>query len=200
MQPLGDGALRFARPPGIGARELFERLRAWPGVTDAVVTPELACIYFDPAAPPEDPTRAMEAWANAAREARVTGPAPRLFTVKARYDGADLDEAAARLGLSTRDVVALHAGVTYTVAMVGFLPGFAYLGGGDPRLALPRRVPRARVPPGAIGVAAGYTGIYPFASPGGWNLVATAVGFEPFAARTGAALSLGDRVRFEPVP
>jgi UPF0271 protein len=197
MQPLGDGALRFARPKTLGARELLERLRAWPKVTDVVVTADHACIYFDPGSPPEDPTLALASWATTAREERRDA---RLFTVGARYDGADLAEVATRLGLAIPDVVALHAGATYSVTMIGFLPGFAYLSGGDPRLGLPRRPPRPRVPRGAIGVAAGYTGIYPFASPGGWNLLASAVDFEPFAPETGAVFALGDRVRFEPVP
>ncbi len=197
MQPLGDGALRFARPAGIDARELLARLRALPGVTDAIVTPEHACIYFDPLAPPDPPTLALA-------ELTVVGIRQlarrvRLVTVGARYDGADLAEVASRAGLAVEEVVALHAGATYTVAMVGFLPGFAYLEGGDPRLALPRRSPRTHVPRGAIGLAAGYTGIYPFASPGGWNLVASTVDFEAFSPGTGAALALGDRVRFEVV-
>jgi UPF0271 protein len=197
MQPLGDGALRFVRPSSIGSRELLDRLRAWPRVTDALVTPRYACIYFDPAEVPEDPTGAMATWASEAREEERDA---RLVTVRARYDGADLAEVARRLGLAVADVVRIHAGATYAVSMLGFLPGFAYLSGGDPRLALPRREPRSRVPAGAIGLAAGYTGIYPFASPGGWNLVGTAVGFDAFAPDTGAALALGDRVRFEPVP
>jgi UPF0271 protein len=163
-------------------------------VEDAVVTETHACITFDPAAPPEDPTAAMAAWASAAAEA--TG---RLFTVKARYDGADLADVAAKVGLSVDGLAELHAGREYEVAMVGFLPGFAYLTGADPRLHVPRRAPRTRVPAGAIGIAAGYTGVYPFASPGGWNLIASAVGFDPFTQEEGATLALGDRVRFERV-
>jgi UPF0271 protein len=197
MQPLGDGAMRLVRPNAMGSRELLERLRAWPRVTDAIVTPQYACIYFDPDRVPEDPTEAMASWSI---EARQDERDARLVTVRARYDGADVAEIAARLGTGVAEVVGLHSNITYSVSMVGFLPGFAYLSGGDPRLALPRRAPRSRVPAGAIGVAAGYTGIYPFASPGGWNLVASAVGFLPFAPDTGARLALGDRVRFEPVP
>jgi UPF0271 protein len=194
MQRLGDGALRFRRPDRVGARRLLERLRSWPGVTDVVVTTEHACIYFDPSAPPDDPTAAMGSWASDAEE-----PSGRLVTIRARYDGEDLAEVAERTGLRVDEVAAVHASATYTVTMIGFLPGFAYLQGIDPRLALPRRAPRTRVPRGAIGIASGYTGIYPFASPGGWNLIGSAVAFEAFASEGGATLALGDSVRFERV-
>ena len=98
-------------------------------------------------------------------------------------------------------MVALHAASTYVVATIGFLPGFAYLRGLDAHLVLPRRSsPRARVPALAVGIAGPYAGVYPFASPGGWHLLGTAVGFTPFDARRGATLALGDRVRFVPVP
>jgi len=100
-------------------------------------------------------------------------------------------------GLSPAEVVAIHSGTAYEVTVVGFLPGFAYLRALDPRLVLPRRAtPRPRVPALSVAIAGPYTGVYPFASPGGWHLLGTALGFTPFDARTGAAMSLGDRVRF----
>jgi UPF0271 protein len=84
--------------------------------------------------------------------------------------------------------------------MIGFLPGFAYLTATDPPLPLPRRaVPRARVEPLSIGIAAGYTAVYPFASPGGWNLIARSLDFAPFDRELGARIALGDHVRFEAV-
>ena len=91
------------------------------------------------------------------------------------YDGEDLDAVAAAVGLDRNAVIALHAEREYRVAMLGFLPGFAYLHGLDERLRLPRRAPRPRVPAGSVAIAAQYTGIYPFASAGGWNLLGRAV-------------------------
>jgi 5-oxoprolinase (ATP-hydrolysing) subunit A len=89
----------------------------------------------------------------------------------------------------------------HVVRLLGFLPGFAYLGPVAPSLVLARRAtPRPRVEAGAIGIAGGYTGVYPFASPGGWHLVAHAVDFAPFDLARGARLGLGDRVRFEVAP
>lgn len=99
----------------------------------------------------------------------------RLVHVDVCYDreyGPDLSEVAEYAGGSTEDVVALHTGVTYRVYMLGFLPGFAYMASVHPRLALPRRAtPRPRVPAGSVAIAAGQTGIYPSAAPGGWHLI-----------------------------
>src|SRR5262249_15474442 len=102
--------------------------------------------------------------------------------------------------LARDDVERVHSATVYAVRLVGFVPGFAYLGPVDPRLALPRRpTPRPRIDAGSIALAAGYTAVYPFASPGGWNLVGRAVDFAPCDVDRGARLALGDRVRFEPV-
>ena len=101
--------------------------------------------------------------------------------------------------MTRAEIVRAHAEATYEVAVVGFLPGFAYLRGLDPRLVVPRRAtPRPRVPALSVAIAGPYTGIYPFASPGGWSLLGTVVGFVPFDGASGARLRLGDGVRFEP--
>jgi UPF0271 protein len=118
-----------------------------------------------------------------------------------RYDGADLAEVARAAGVSPDEAAALHAGRVYEVAFVGFQPGFAYLRGLDPRLVVARRAsPRPRVPALSVAVAGPYTGVYPFASPGGWSLLGTALDFAPFDAERGALLAVGDRVRFEREP
>lgn len=126
-----------------------------------------------------------------------------LVTVPTRYDGADLESVAVQLGVSTEDVVELHTGTDYTVAFMGFAPGFPYLLAEEPSrlLELPRLdSPRTQVPAGSVAVAAGYCGIYPRSSPGGWNLVGRTevVLFDPQRARP-ALLEPGMRVRFEPV-
>ena len=123
------------------------------------------------------------------------------LVIDACYDGPDLAAVAAALSVSTSEVTALHAGADYRVELLGFLPGFAYLGPVPPALALPRRPsPRPSVPAGSIGVAGGFTGVYPSASPGGWHLLGRAVGFRPFdpARRPPLALRPGQRVRFAP--
>ena len=88
------------------------------------------------------------------------------------YDGPDLEEVCALTGLSRAELVAAHTGTPWRAAFVGFAPGFAYLTGGDERLQVPRRTePRTSVPPGSVGLAGGYSAVYPRASPGGWQLI-----------------------------
>ncbi len=194
LQPFGDRAWRASLPEGVSCRALLAALRALPRVVDAVVTERHAIVTFDPdAAAPEGVSEAIER----ALSEPTTPANPREHVVRVRYDGADLEEVAERAGFSAADVISLHAGGSYVVTVIGFLPGFAYLRGLDARLVVPRRAtPRARIAELSVGVAGPYTGVYPFASPGGWNIIGVAVGFSPFDPRSGAALALGDRVRF----
>ena len=129
------------------------------------------------------------------------GPAregPVEVEVPVRYDGPDLRDVAHHTGLTTDEVVAAHTGTPWTVGFGGFAPGFAYLAGGDPRLEVPRRgEPRPRVPPGAVGLAGSFSGIYPRSSPGGWQLIGhTDVVLWDLAADPPALLRPGMRVRF----
>jgi UPF0271 protein len=191
---LGDGAYRWKRELGRDARALLDALRAHPGVIDAVVTETHAFVTFDPAKPPDAP------WALEENVPKGSIPPQREHRVRARYDGPDLGEVASRLQVTREHVVHAHASRTYVVRLLGFMPGFAYLSALDPPLPMSRRsVPRPRVEAGSIGIAAGYTAIYPFASPGGWHLIATAVDFKAFDPQKGAAFALGDRVTFEVV-
>jgi KipI family sensor histidine kinase inhibitor len=128
-------------------------------------------------------------------------PVGRSVNVPVTYDGADLEEICRQTGLDRDAVIAVHSEVEYEVAFVGFMPGFAYLIGGDPRLAPKRRSsPRTQVPPGSVAVAGPYSAIYPMASPGGWNLLGrtTLEVFDPQRPYP-ALLRPGDRVRFEPL-
>lgn len=86
--------------------------------------------------------------------------------------GPDLDEVASLHRMSTSEVIKLHSTATYIVYMIGFVPGFAYLGGMDERLATPRKAtPRKSVPAGAVGIAGQQTGVYPLETPGGWQII-----------------------------
>jgi UPF0271 protein len=195
LEPFGDGAVRARLPEGVDAPSLLGALRALPGVIDAVVTERHALVTFAPRRAPPGLAETLEA---SLVSRPSTDPAPPL-AIAVRYDGEDLREVATAAGLTPDEVIALHAGADYTVAAIGFMPGFAYLRGLHPRLVVPRRAtPRPRVPALSVAIAGPYGGVYPFASPGGWNLLGTAVDFVPFDARDGAKLALGDRVRFEP--
>ena len=115
--------------------------------------------------------------------------------------GEDLEALADRASLSVDEVISLHSGCEYRVYAIGFAPGFAYLGQVDERIAAPRlATPRQKVPRGAVAIADRQTAVYPAQSPGGWNLIGRCPlrMFDPNATPT-MPVSVGDRVRFEPV-
>jgi UPF0271 protein len=197
LELFGDAALRVRLPEGAPARAVFESLRALPGVIDAVVTERHALVTFDPAAPPAGVGEAIAR----ALSAPLSSAQPRSHSIAVRYDGPDVDEVARAAGMSRDEVIRRHLQAVYVVAAIGFMPGFAYLRGLDPRLGLPRRgTPRPRVAAGSVAVAGPYTGVYPLASPGGWHLLGTAIGAPLFDAHSGATLALGDHVTFVEAP
>ncbi|HEY0957595.1 MAG TPA: 5-oxoprolinase subunit PxpB [Roseateles sp.] len=126
--------------------------------------------------------------------------AGRLVEIPVYYDGPDLGDVAAHCGLSAEEVVHRHAAAEYVVYFIGFQPGFAYLGGLDESLHTPRRAePRTSVPAGSVGIGGAQTGIYPLATPGGWQLIGrTALPLFDPQAEPPTLLAPGDRVRFVP--
>jgi 5-oxoprolinase (ATP-hydrolysing) subunit A len=191
--PFGASALRLDLPPDLDPLSVRDRLLAIRGVVEVVVAERHALVTFDPANPPHNLEAAL-----LSTEPQLPGASPRPeHLIRVRYDGPDLYRVAAHAGLTADEVVELHAAREYWVRVVGFLPGFAYLGEIDSRLSVPRlATPRTRVPMHSVGIAGTRTGVYPCASPGGWNLIGTTVDFIAFDPERGAALSLGDRVRF----
>ena len=130
-------------------------------------------------------------------------PAPRMVEVPVRYggiEGPDLEDVAALLGLTREQVIELHSAPVYTVYFLGFVPGFAYLGGLRPELAMPRLPsPRTHVPAGSVGIAGDQTGVYPFITPGGWRLIGrTDVKMFETTRPEMSYLTTGDQVRFIP--
>jgi inhibitor of KinA len=128
----------------------------------------------------------------------------RVVTIPVVYGGEwgpDLEEVARLCGLSAIDVVRIHSAPLYRVYMLGFVPGFAYLGGMDERIAVPRlAVPRAKIPAGSVGIAGGQTGVYPLETPGGWRLIGrTPLSLFVPERNPPALLKAGDWVRFLPI-
>lgn len=124
---------------------------------------------------------------------------PECVEIPVRYDGPDVKEVSERLNLPASEVIRLHTGTVYTVFMIGFLPGFPYLGPLPAALELPRRdSPRLRVPAGSVAIAGRQTGIYPRESPGGWHLIGHTDFrlFDPGNCPP-ARLQAGMKVRFE---
>lgn len=127
----------------------------------------------------------------------ITLPAKPIKVIPVSYQGPDLAEVAQKTGLSEEQVIQWHSEPVYLVHFLGFLPGFPYLGGMNPRLACPRRnTPRREVPAGSVGIGGAQTGIYPVASPGGWNLIGR-TDVPLFNPDQGPYLAVGDRVKFE---
>ena len=114
--------------------------------------------------------------------------------------GPDLNDVAALHGLSAHDVVRLHSEAVYTVYFLGFVPGFAYMGGLPEALATPRLpAPRKRVEAGSVGIGGGQTGVYPFPTPGGWRLIGrTPLPMFQAGRENMSLLEIGDQVRFRP--
>jgi KipI family sensor histidine kinase inhibitor len=124
----------------------------------------------------------------------------REHEIRVAYDGADLAEVSDSTGLSIDAVVARHSGRRYTVDLLGFVPGFAYLSELDPALHLARRPqPRPRVPAGSVAIAGAQTAVYPLDTPGGWHIIGRTdrVMFDP-SHDPPALLRAGDTVRFVP--
>jgi len=204
----GDAALivKFSEriDPSINARAvaLASRLRdvAQPGIRDVVPAFRSVAVYFDPLQ--TDHVRLLDQLRQLASvRDGDSSPQKDPIQVPVKYGGLlgpDLGEVARFAGTSEDEVVRLHTGATYRVFMLGFVPGFAYMGTVDPRIAAPRRqTPRVSVPPGAVGIASGQTGIYPIETPGGWQLIGRTT-VRPFnLARLEPCLfKPGDTVRF----
>jgi inhibitor of KinA len=197
---LGDRIDRQVSEQVLGLAGRVRRA-ALAGVVEIVPTFRSLMVHYDP-------VRSSAAELTATIEALAVDEAPlaeaRLWRVPVCYEGElapDLADVAARTGLTTGGVVALHAATRYHVYMIGFLPGFPYMGDLAAPLVLPRRAdPRIRVPPGSVAIATSMTAIYPVESPGGWHLIGTTP-IRIFDADwpSPALFAPGDAVQFEPV-
>jgi len=131
-------------------------------------------------------------------------PEPRQVEIPVCYGGElgpDLNDVAAMHGMTGEQVIDMHSSAGYVVYFLGFVPGFAYLGGLPEALATPRlSTPRRKVPPGSVGIAGNQTGVYPFSTPGGWRLIGrTPVAMFRADRADMSLLSIGDHVRFTPI-
>lgn len=173
------------------------------GVRDVVPTYRSVAVYFDPLRADHDALLACleEAAANPPATPAAVEAAVRIPVCYGGEFGPDLPGVAAFAGLPEDEVVRLHAGGTYRVFMLGFVPGFAYLGVVDPRIAMARRAsPRVRVPIGSVGIAGVQTGVYSAETPGGWQLIGRTP-LKPFdpARENRFLMKAGDAVQFVPI-
>ncbi len=208
IAPAGDSALvvlfEERIDPVINARaiRLAESLQAaaLEGVRDVVPAFQSVAVYFDPLRTNYD-VLLDRLEREAARPDEGSADETEPIQVPVCYGGElgpDLGAVARFAQLSEEDVIALHTSVTYRVFMLGFVPGFAYMGVVDARIAAPRHpTPRVRVPCGSVGIAGVQTGIYPAETPGGWQLIGRTPlkPFDPARAEP-FIMKAGDAVRF----
>jgi len=202
VHPLGDTALlaelgtRLDTAINTRAIALAAALKKRRDVRQAVAGAASVTVRFDP----DQITHA--ALAAAIRRLATKRPPleepGRLHRIPVVYDGPDLDAVGSRLGLTPQEIVELHCRPIYRVFIVGFVPGWAYLGPLPDELVLPRRpIPRTQVPAGSVAIAGQQTGIYPLETPGGWHLIGrTSVKLFLPDSDPPSLFRAGDRVKF----
>ena len=211
FRPMGDRSLLVELgekiSPDVNRRvqELLLDLQyaRLPGVREFAPGYRSLLVVFDPLSlsPSELKARIMDV---AARPGSAGLPQAKLLTVPVFYGGEygpDLEWVADHLGLSTDEVIHLHTETMYRVYMIGFTPGYPYMGELPAALAVPRRsTPRTRVPKGSVAIAQRQTGIYSVESPGGWQIIGwTPIELFDPTRQLPSLLEMGDRVKFEAV-
>ena len=176
---------------------------AAPGVLDLVPTYRSLLVNYDPMTISAADLQKRIGQVESGLAEKSLGD-PRIVHIPTLYGldyGPDLEFVAEHAGLTVEDVIGLHSGTDYLVYMMGFSPGFPYLGGLSEKLATPRLdTPRTEIPAGSVGIAEGQTGVYPVASPGGWRLIGrTPVKMFDPSAEPPTLLNPGDYTRFVPV-
>jgi inhibitor of KinA len=218
--PLGDSALMVELGDAINESTHHRVQTAWralaaeplPGVSEAVPAYTSVTLFYDPwrVMQAGAPAGEVISWLTTRIKERLKDPPksaktkPRTIEIPVCYGGdfgPDLGRVAAQAKIFPDEVVKRHAAAKYLVYLIGFAPGFPYLGGLPKQLATPRHAkPRMTVPPGSVGIAGEQTGIYPQSTPGGWNLIGRTPLklFQP-EANPPALLQAGDEVKFRPV-
>lgn len=201
--PFGEAALLVELEGGIDpvvaarAAAIADR---WDALGHGPATPTYASVLlrWDPLAlDASDADRSAREIVGSVRDVAPLGT-DRVVEVPTRYDGPDLEDVARASGMSVPELVSAHTSRDHLAYFLGFMPGFAYCGGLDPRIVAPRLAsPRPRVPAGAVAVADGQTAVYPADSPGGWRILGRTELVVFDAAREEPSLiRAGDRVRF----
>ena len=207
----GDGALTVQFGQSIEPRvsdrvlQLDKALRARPvpGVYETVPTYCSLLVLFDKTAVSyEALCRSLQALA--AQPVTEADTAVRCWQIPCcygRHFGPDIQNLCAHTGLSAEEIIRRHSAAEYRIYMLGFLPGFVYLGGLDPQLAAPRLAePRLEIPRGAVGIGGAQTGVYPIKSPGGWQLIGnTPLDMYDPRRQQPVLCSAGDHIRFVPI-
>lgn len=205
IQTLGEGALTLNAGTNVSLQcqqriwAIAQQVRQWPLVYDVVPGMNNMTVLFDPLnADIELLTKQLQQLWDCVAISEQSGRDIEIPVSYGGDNGPDLESVARHTGLSPAEVVKRHTTSNYIVYFIGFQPGFPYLGGLDPQLSTPRRAePRLAVPAGSVGIGGSQTGIYPAASPGGWQLIGRSDLrlFDPDSSLP-TLLQPGDRVHF----
>lgn len=203
VQRTGERTLRYSFPAKINSTiheqviSLKNVILTIPNVTEVVSGYHTVTVYVDHERHvAQVEIGILQAWKTSSVENKTFG---KLHIIPVCYNGEDLEQLAHAKNLTAQQVIELHTAVEYTIYMIGFLPGFPYLGGLDERLHLPRReVPRRSVHKGSVGIGGSQTGIYPIESPGGWHIIGqTPIDiFSATSIDTPFLFQAGDRIQF----
>ena len=184
-----------------GLTQRLQDRAAYPGVREVIPgMNNLTVLLTDAQSSALDAIERLQTWWE---ESEAIEPVSRLIEIPVIYggeQGPDLESVARHTGMTPHEVVGCHSGIDYTVYFLGFQPGFPYLGGMPEQLAMPRHgEPRLSVPAGSVGIGGSQTGIYPLATPGGWQLIGQTplAMFDPTRSSPTFLLP-GDHVRFVP--
>jgi KipI family sensor histidine kinase inhibitor len=186
-------------------KRVYDALRARPvkGIFEAVPTFRSLLIYYNPCQISyEKLVKKLKKLEQSS--SGILTASKKIIHIPVLYGGEygeDIADVAAYTKLTEQQIISLHSEKEYLIYMLGFLPGFAYLGGLDPRLHTPRlKNPRTKIPQGSVGIGGEQTGIYPLASPGGWRLIGRTP-LKPYdpARKEPFLYQAGDYIKFDPV-
>jgi inhibitor of KinA len=211
IEPLGDRAVLVIVATAIDEKS-FETVQqvlqviehsTVRGVIEIVPAFTTLAVYYDPlqTSYAKIVLDIRESLRRPPQEIRLSGRIVELPVCYGGPFGEDLSRVAEQCGLSCEEIIAIHSSQEYKVHMLGFVPGFPYLGGMSLRIATPRRAtPRLKIPAGSVGIAGTQTGIYPLETPGGWQLIGRTPMklFDP-DTQPPTLLQAGDKVRFHPI-
>jgi len=200
IRPANLSLSAEARAPQFAAWTQAVRAAALPGVVDVIASPDCVTVVYDPLVISSlaNLTAHIAEVVHTVVMSSTGGTTHEVPVCYGADDGPDCDAVCRHHRISMETLIRLHTGPDYLVTAIGFAPGFPYLAGLDEQLATPRRAtPRTRIPAGSVGIGGSQTGIYPFATPGGWQLIGrTDFPLFDVTAPQPARLHVGDRLRF----
>jgi len=204
---LGEQAVVLELEPPVSLQSqqriwgLTQRLQQYEQVVEVIPgMNNITLLLRDPQQSPLDAIERLQRWWEESEELEIASRLVEIPVIYGNAAGPDLQVVADHAAMTPKQVVELHSSTDYVVYFIGFQPGFPYLGGLDSRLHTPRRAePRVSVPAGSVGIGGSQTGVYPLASPGGWQLLGqTPIALFNPQQQPPTLLRPGDSVRFVP--